>query len=113
MAPYGEAWEADALSRVLGCYWQAASSESRQEDGGDMSSLRHKHHFHALWWHYGKYGPQNVHLHPCSGEGGRDCDRVLIGAGRDCSGDGPHFRHTVRETGPKLPRELTRQGPKP
>lgn len=45
---------------------------------------RHKHEFHALYWHYGKYGPQDVHLHPCFTEG---CEQELVGEGRECD---PH-----------------------
>lgn len=57
-------------------------------------SDRRKHTFHALWYHFGPYGPQDVHVHPCSadGHGPNDdgphagCDRVLIGPGRNCCG---------------------------
>lgn len=54
---------------------------------------RHKHKFSALWWHFGSYGPQDVHVHDCFTEG---CDRVLIANGRGCGGpDQPHRRKTL------------------
>lgn len=47
----------------------------------------HRHEFHALWWHFGPYGRQDVHLHPC------DCGTELVGVGRECGGpDTPHKR---------------------
>jgi hypothetical protein len=63
-----------------------------------MSGCKHhKHTFTALWWHFGPYGPQGVHVHSCFDE---DCDRVLIGSGRSCSGDGSdHYRKTLDDGG--------------
>ena len=55
---------------------------------------RHKHTFTALYWHFGPYGDQNVHVHDCFDE---DCDRVLIGQGRTCDGNAQtHHRKTLR-----------------
>jgi len=54
---------------------------------------RHKHQFAAIWWHFGQYGRQDVHVHSCCAE---DCDRVLVGAGRDCDPeDCDHHRETL------------------
>lgn len=53
---------------------------------------RHRHTFHALWFNFGPYGRQNVHVHPCWD---RDCERVLIGEGRDCKSDASHHRETL------------------
>jgi hypothetical protein len=56
----------------------------------NQSRPRHKHEFSGLWWHYGPYGPQDVHLHGCFEE---DCDRTLVAEGRECGGsEQPHFR---------------------
>ncbi len=43
---------------------------------------KHEHGFHLLYHHFGEYGPQDVHLHPC------DCGVELIGEGRACPGQG-------------------------
>lgn len=54
----------------------------------------HKHVFTALWWHFGRYGDQGVHVHSCFTD---DCDRVLIGKGRTCDGKAEsHHRKTLR-----------------
>jgi len=47
------------------------------------SAARRAHDFHALFWHFGACGPQDVHLHPCL-----TCSRnhELVGAGRECDG---------------------------
>lgn len=67
---------------------------------------RHEHWFTALWWHFGPYGPQDVHVHSCLHEdesGEYDCQRVLIGAGFDCGGaPNSHRRQTLTEAGPVL-----------
>ncbi len=56
-------------------------------------SGRHRHEFTAIWDHFGPYGDQTVHYHPCFTE---DCDRVLIGDGRDCDGkSATHRRKTL------------------
>lgn len=61
-----------------------------------MPSLKHRHFFSALWWHFGKFGRQDVHVHSCLNEThGERCDRVVIGEGREC--EGPEQRHW-RET---------------
>ena len=60
-----------------------------------MSAKRHPHDFTLLYYHFGSYGPQDVHVHPCFDE---DCDRVLIGAGRECDGsDVSHHRETLTD----------------
>jgi hypothetical protein len=54
---------------------------------------RHRHWFSGPWTHFGRYGPQDVHYHPCIEDG---CNRVLIADGRDCGGhDQPHKRKTL------------------
>lgn len=63
-----------------------------------MSVGRHRHEFSALWWHFGPYGDQDVHVHSCFHDG---CDRVVVGDGRDCDGRADsHVRFTLREAGP-------------
>jgi hypothetical protein len=60
-----------------------------------VTAKRHKHEFTALWWHFGPYGRQDVHVHDCFDE---DCDRVVVGDGRDCDGQGEsHHRETLEE----------------
>ena len=65
-----------------------------------MASKRHRHEFHALWWCFGPYGRQDVHVHSCvkdeteDGPWKGDCDRVLVGPGRDCTAV-PHHRETL------------------
>lgn len=44
----------------------------------------HQHDFHALSWNFGKYGRQDVHLHPCERP---SCHYELVGLGRECDGD--------------------------
>jgi hypothetical protein len=39
-----------------------------------------------MWWNFGKYGPQNVHMHPC------ECGVELQGVGASCTGKGLHRR---------------------
>jgi hypothetical protein len=67
--------------------------------------MTHQHWFTALWWHFGPYGPQDVHVHSClyetPGTGDHDCHRVLIGAGFDCDGaPNSHERKTLTAAGP-------------
>lgn len=58
-----------------------------------MSGKRHRHEFTALWWHFGPYGLQDIHVHGCLDE---ECDRVLIGSGRSCDGaPASHHRETL------------------
>lgn len=66
-----------------------------------MAAKRHKHTFTALYWHFGEFGPQNVHVHSCFD---RDCDRVVIGRGRECGGArSPHRRYTLTDEPSKVP----------
>jgi hypothetical protein len=59
-----------------------------------MGVERHPHEFTALYWHFGPYGDQTVHVHSCFGE---KCDRVLVGKGRECDGNPKsHHRKTLR-----------------
>lgn len=60
--------------------------------GGSVSAKRHKHTFTGLWVHFGPYGPQDIHYHPCWDQ---ECDRVLIGQGRECVADHDHRRETL------------------
>lgn len=60
-----------------------------------MGAKRHRHEFTALSWHFGAFGDQTVHVHSCFTD---DCDRVLIGPGRNCSGNAAdHRRETLSE----------------
>lgn len=69
--------------------------------------MPHKHEFTALWYHFGQYGPQDVHIHGCFTEG---CWRVLIGEGRECDGKmARHKRMTLTEDGPRA-REKVASG---
>lgn len=64
----------------------------------------HRHWFSALWSNFGPYGPQDVHYHPClheAADGEYDCQRVVIGPGRECSGTEGHARMTLTENGPR------------
>jgi hypothetical protein len=55
---------------------------------------RHRHEYSRLWTHFGPFGDQSVHLHPCvHGDGG--CSHVLIGNGRNC--DGELARHARKD----------------
>ena len=43
---------------------------------------RTKHEYTGLWFHFGQYGRQDVHVHSCFA-----CwDGALIGIGHDCGG---------------------------
>lgn len=54
---------------------------------------RHRHTFTALYYHFGPYGRQDVHVHACFDE---DCSRVIIGEGRVCGGERTnHWRETL------------------
>ena len=59
-----------------------------------MSAKRHKHEFTALYWHFGQFGRQNVHVHSCFDI---DCDRVMIGQTRTCeiNREQFHWRETL------------------
>jgi hypothetical protein len=66
-----------------------------------VTAKRHRHTFTALCWHFGPFGDQQVHVHSCFDE---DCDRVVIGQGRECNGRRQrHKRFTLTETGPANP----------
>jgi hypothetical protein len=57
-----------------------------------VSAKRHTHTFTALWWNFGPYGRQDVHVHDCFDE---DCGRVVVGTGRDCTTSAEHHRETL------------------
>lgn len=64
--------------------------------------MSHKHWFHAIWCHFGQFGPQDVHYHPCVNDEPGECHRVVVGKGRECSGEpGDHERMTLTEDGPR------------
>jgi len=67
-----------------------------------VTAAKHRHFFHALWCHFGEFGPQDTHYHPCiQGEPG-ECWRVILGQGRDCGGNwAGHERMTLTEDGPR------------
>lgn len=46
--------------------------------------------FHALWYHLGPYGRQDIHLHPRFDKEGTD--DVLVGFGFHCTPKGLHAR---------------------
>ena len=50
--------------------------------------MNHRHEFHALYWHFGQFGPSDVHMHPC------DCGIELQGPGERCDGD-PATHHRI------------------
>jgi hypothetical protein len=58
-------------------------------------AAKHKHWFTALWWNFGPYGRQDVHVHSCIEDEPGDCERVVIGDGRNCKPDAPHHRETL------------------
>jgi hypothetical protein len=64
-----------------------------------VSAKKHKHTFTALWSHFGQFGRQDIHVHGCFDY---DCDRVVIGKGRECDGKpGSHHRETLKDDIPK------------
>lgn len=68
-------------------------------------SYKHPHDFTGLWWHFGPYGPQDVHVHDCF-----KCSVVLIGEGRNC--DGRPESHQIRKqyrAAPSLPERLVEE----
>ncbi len=69
--------------------WGACDVSERK---GRSASKRHKHEFTALWWNFGPFGRQDVHVHDCFD---RECSRVVIGAGRDCDIEAEHHRETL------------------
>lgn len=56
-----------------------------------------------MFWHFGPFGRQDVHVHSCHAGEWRPaprhdepCDRVLIGEGRECDGrPKSHHRETL------------------
>lgn len=46
---------------------------------------KHRHVYSKLWSHYGPYGRQDVHFHPCVSDDG-ECSHVIEGSGRQCMG---------------------------
>jgi hypothetical protein len=62
-----------------------------------MSVLKHTHWFTSLYWHFGPYGRQDVHLHSCIEEGkrGARCKRLLVGTGRECDAKSVHRQETL------------------
>ena len=57
---------------------------------------RHRHEFTLLYWHFGPYGRQDVHVHSCRPWNDERCIRVLIGKGRECDGKSEsHHRETL------------------
>lgn len=54
-----------------------------QNSAQKTAQSEHEHVFTALYWHFGPYGNQKVHVHSCFEEG---CDQVLIGKDRKCDG---------------------------
>lgn len=66
-----------------------------------MTALRHRHWFSAMWWHFGPYGRQDVHVHSCIKETHDErCDRVVIGEGRECKSNQHHWRETLTDRAP-------------
>lgn len=67
---------------------------------------KHEHFFHALYWHFGSYGPQDVHMHPC------ECGHELRGQGYLCDPEAAHevvaySNDTWYVVKPKRPKEPT------
>ncbi len=64
--------------------------------------MAHKHWFSPFPQHFGPYGSQDVHYHPCiEGEPG-ECWRVVIGPSKNCDGNqATHERKTLTEDGLK------------
>lgn len=57
---------------------------------------KHAHEFTSLWTHFGPYGDQSVHFHPCTVEG---CPVVKIGRGRTCNRFDEHHDHDLDAKG--------------
>lgn len=59
----------------------------------------HEHRFTPFRQHFGQYGPQDVHYHPCIEV--EDC--VLMADTRECAGQmtGTHYRAELTEDGPR------------
>ena len=44
---------------------------------------KHKHEYSGLWWHFGQYGRQDVHIHSCWT---LRCNAAVIGETPSCKG---------------------------
>jgi hypothetical protein len=56
--------------------------------------MSHKHsEWTALYWHLGKYGRQDVHLHSCLSS--QSCATVLVGEGRECHRGSVHVERRL------------------
>ena len=56
----------------------------------------HTHEFHGLWWTFGPFGRQDVHMHPCATTG---CGSEMVGEGRTCGGPStPHVEKRLSST---------------
>lgn len=42
------------------------------------------HEYHGLWWNFGPFGRQDIHLHPCTAH--ERCSMEMVGEGHDCEG---------------------------
>lgn len=67
-------------------------------DAAQSGNHAKAHDFTALWWNFGPYGPQDVHVHDCHNE---RCSYVLIGEGRECSKDTQHYLERLTMSTPK------------
>jgi hypothetical protein len=72
-----------------------------------------------MYWHFGQYGDQSVHVHSCSGDADEieaaimagtdrslpqtDCNWALIGVGRGCGGK--NTRHWQQSLGARIEAE--------
>ena len=57
--------------------------------------MKHQHEFTGLWWNFGPYGRQDVHVHSCFD---RRCSEVVVGQGRDCKASSSHRQESLRLT---------------
>jgi hypothetical protein len=57
--------------------------------------MSHKHYseWTALYWHLGKYGRQDIHLHSCFTA--QSCPLVLVGEGRECHRGSVHVERRL------------------
>jgi hypothetical protein len=67
---------------------------------GDPSpkTAPHEHEFTALWWHFGPYKRQDVHIHSCFTEG---CDVAAVGLERSCTAETTHWWETLSAEHPE------------
>ena len=67
----------------------------------DTRCLKHRHWFSPFAMHFGRFGDQGVHYHPCiEGDG---CARVVMGEGRQCDPAARHWRETLTAASPDNP----------